>query len=95
MTGELELTFNGEPLAARPGQSIAGALLAAAQQSWRTTAGGRRPRGLFCGIGVCFDCLVTVNGSRDVRACLRPATDGDVIETQAETLPQRRTGQHR
>ena len=88
----LRLTVDGVPLAARPGQTIAGAILASGRRSWRTTARDRRPRGLFCGIGVCFDCLVTVNGIRDIRACQRPASEGDVIEFQDETLPQRRTG---
>jgi hypothetical protein len=99
MTGdtaaEVQLIFNGERLTARPGQSIAGALLASGHRSWRTTAAGRLPRGLFCGIGVCFDCLVTVNGIRDIRACQRPAAEGDVIETQDETLPGRNAGQSR
>ena len=39
---------------------------------------------MFCGIGVCFDCVVEVNGLRDVRACLRRAQDGDVVARQAE-----------
>ncbi|GGL59071.1 proline dehydrogenase [Microlunatus endophyticus] len=95
MTDELQLIFNGERLTARRGQSIAGALLASGRRSWRTTAAGRLPRGLFCGIGVCFDCLVTVNGVRDIRACQRPATEGDVVETQDETLPLRRTEKSR
>jgi hypothetical protein len=83
----LRLTVNGTPLVARPGQTIAGALLASERLTWRTTAVRRRPRGLFCGIGVCFDCLVTVNGVRDIRACQRAAVDGDVIEFQDETVP--------
>ena len=64
------------------GQSIAGVLLAAGWSSWRVSRTGR-PRGVFCGIGVCHDCLVTVNGLRDVRACQRRAADGDIIETTA------------
>jgi aerobic-type carbon monoxide dehydrogenase small subunit (CoxS/CutS family) len=35
-----------------------------------------------CGIGVCFDCLVTVNGMPGVRACLADARPGDVICTE-------------
>lgn len=91
--GQLRLILGGEPLTANPGQTIAGAILASGRRDWRTTARDRRPRGLFCGIGVCFDCLVTVNGVRDVRACQRPAIDGDVIEIQDETLPSQRTEQ--
>jgi hypothetical protein len=57
-------------------------LLGAGQRQWRITAAGA-PRGVFCGIGVCFDCLVEVDGLRDVRACLRRAQDGDVVARQS------------
>ncbi len=87
----VKLIIDGEPVAGVEGQSIAGVLLAAGRQSWRTTARERRPRGLFCGIGVCFDCLVTVNGVRDIRACRRAVRDGDVVDIQAEDLPVART----
>lgn len=83
----ITITIGGEQVVARDGQTIAGALLAASHLAWRTTATGRRPRGVFCGIGVCFDCLITVNGIRDVRACQRPAADGDVVVIQDEPLP--------
>ncbi|SDS47697.1 (2Fe-2S)-binding protein [Microlunatus soli] len=84
---QITLRVDGVEITARDGQSIAAAMMADGRASWRTTAAGRRPRGLFCGIGVCFDCLVTVNGARDVRACQRPAIDGDLIEFQDEELP--------
>ena len=75
-------TFDGEDLTALPGQSLGAALLAAGHRSWRTTRFEGRPRGLFCGIGICFDCLVSVNGRPNVRACLAPTRDGDVVTTQ-------------
>ncbi|CAM4225594.1 (2Fe-2S)-binding protein [Nocardiopsis rhodophaea] len=68
------------PLTGEAGQTIAGVLLANGVTTWRTTRKARRPRGVFCGIGVCFDCLVTVNGVPDVRACQRTARDGDIVE---------------
>ncbi len=64
------------------GRSIAAALIADGRRSWRTTRVGGAPRGVFCGIGICFDCLVTVNGVPGHRACLTPAGDGDVVTTQ-------------
>jgi predicted molibdopterin-dependent oxidoreductase YjgC len=76
------ITFDGRAIPAGDGQSIGAALTAAGVRSWRTTAGQGRPRGLFCGIGICFDCLVTVNGQPSLRACLQPAAPGDVITTQ-------------
>ncbi|MFG3205603.1 (2Fe-2S)-binding protein [Streptomyces sp. NPDC048192] len=79
------VTFDGRVLAALPGQTVAAALWAAGVTSWRSTRGGGRPRGVFCGIGVCFDCLVTVNGRANQRACLAPVRPGDVIRTQEGT----------
>ncbi len=75
-------TFDGRPITAEAGQTIAAALLAAGIRSWRTTRAQGSPRGLFCGIGVCFDCLVTVDGRPGVRACLTEARSGDRVETQ-------------
>jgi predicted molibdopterin-dependent oxidoreductase YjgC len=77
----LWITVDGEWVEGIAGQSFAGVLLAAGQLSWRRTASGA-PRGVFCGIGACFDCLITVDGERDVRACRRPAFDGAVVHTQ-------------
>ncbi|NVI90954.1 (2Fe-2S)-binding protein [Actinomadura sp. BRA 177] len=78
----LRITVDGEPLTGIEGQTIAGVLLASGRRAWREGPSGS-PRGVFCGIGACFDCLVTVNGVRDVRACARRARDGDTIGTQS------------
>ncbi|MFE7117902.1 FAD-dependent oxidoreductase, partial [Streptomyces sp. NPDC057654] len=78
----VRVEVDGCPQLALPGQSVAAVLLAMGRVAWRTTRDGGRPRGLFCGIGVCHDCLVVVNGLPDVRACRREAADGDRIETQ-------------
>jgi len=77
-----QVTFDGAPLDVLPGQTIAAALWSAGITSWRRTRVEQRPRGVFCGIGVCFDCLVTVNGVPNQRACLAPARPGDEIRTQ-------------
>jgi NADH dehydrogenase/NADH:ubiquinone oxidoreductase subunit G len=74
------ITVDGEPLSAYMGETIAGALLAAGRKAWRRTSHGQ-PRGIFCGIGLCFDCLVTVNGIPNVRACITPVTPGMIVET--------------
>jgi len=75
-------SFAGKKIDAEPGQSIGAALLAAGHLSLRTTRHGGAPRGLFCGIGICFDCLVTVNGQPNVRACLTEVRDGDEVRPQ-------------
>lgn len=75
------ITVDGLPVQAFLGETIAGALLAKGQRAWRRTCQGE-PRGLFCGIGICFDCTVTVDGLPNVRACLTPVADGMVVETE-------------
>ncbi|MEV5507673.1 (2Fe-2S)-binding protein [Streptomyces orinoci] len=77
-----EITFDGRTVTALPGQSVAAALWAAGILAWRTTRRGGRPRGAFCGIGQCYDCLATVNGRPNRRACLVPARPGDAVTTQ-------------
>lgn len=79
------VTFDGRPLEVLPGRTVAAALWAAGVTAWRGTRRTGRPRGVFCGIGVCFDCLVTVNGRPNQRSCLVPVRPGDVIRTQRGT----------
>jgi hypothetical protein len=71
-----------EQIEAEQGQSVGAALIAAGHRSWRTTRHEHRPRGIFCGIGVCFDCVVTVNGRPNQRACLTEVHDGDTVRPQ-------------
>ncbi|WP_308313114.1 (2Fe-2S)-binding protein [Streptomyces sp. ISL-1] len=75
------VTVDGRPVDALEGQSVAAVLWSAGTVAWRVTRDGR-PRGAFCGIGVCFDCLITVNDRPNRRACLVAAASGDVIRTQ-------------
>jgi hypothetical protein len=82
---QFEISFDGRPVACRDGWTVGAALTAAGIRSWRTTRLGKRPRGLFCGIGICFDCLVSVNGQPSLRACLVLAQPGDDVRTQEGT----------
>lgn len=84
---EVTITFEGRDLHGISGQTVAGVLLANGITSWRTTSVGSRPRGAFCGIGVCFDCLVTVDDRRDVRACLSRPSGGETITRQHDLPP--------
>jgi predicted molibdopterin-dependent oxidoreductase YjgC len=76
-----EFTFDGAPVAFTEGQSFGAALLAAGHRTLRRTRVGGNPRGMFCGIGVCADCLVTVDGAPGVRACLTRARAGVSVRT--------------
>lgn len=74
-------TFDGQSIPLRDGQSLAAALTEAGLRSFRQTAKGAT-RGIFCGMGVCQDCLVTIDGVPNRRACMTPALAGQVVQTQ-------------
>ena len=78
----IEFTFDGEKIDAITGQSVAAALLAANQRILRKTRFNNNERGVFCGIGVCFDCLVVIDGITNQRACLIEAKPGMKVQTQ-------------
>jgi NADPH-dependent 2,4-dienoyl-CoA reductase/sulfur reductase-like enzyme len=77
--GRLTLLVDGRPVTARPGDTVAAALIDAGVRRCRVTAGGEG-RGLFCGMGVCQECVMTVDGS-PARTCMTPVRDGCVVET--------------
>ena len=79
---EISITVDGIQHQVAEGVSVAAALLSIQQRAWRLTRHNQDPRGVFCGIGVCFDCLVTVNGVANIRACLDVIQPHDVITTQ-------------
>jgi hypothetical protein len=77
----LIFTFDGQPVTGFRGESIAAALLANGLRALRTTHVGGEPRGIYCGMGVCFDCLVVVDGEIGRRACITPVAAGLRVET--------------
>lgn len=85
-------TMDGEGIEAYPGETVAGALLAAGRRVWRRTPGRREPRGLFCAIGVCHDCRLVVDGAPNIRACLTLARPGMVVHTQMGLGPAGEAG---
>lgn len=85
MSRDIGFTLDGAAMTAVEGQSIAGALIGHGVLSWRRTRIDDRPRGVFCGIGACFDCLLIVNGEPNVRACLAQVREGDRVERQEGT----------
>ncbi|NPV70380.1 MAG: (2Fe-2S)-binding protein [Firmicutes bacterium] len=78
----VEITVDGRKVTAREGETIAAALLAAGIRVNRITRKQGTPRGLFCAIGQCTDCVMVVNGVPNVRTCVTPVADGMTVETQ-------------
>jgi hypothetical protein len=63
-------SFDDTEIPFASGQTVAAALIGSGVYSWRSTRIEGKPRGVFCGIGVCFDCLITIDGLPNQRACL-------------------------
>jgi predicted molibdopterin-dependent oxidoreductase YjgC len=75
------IAVDGEPVLAYAGETVATVLIAEGHRATRTTVGGE-PRGVFCGMGVCFDCLVVVDGVPNTRACMTFVAEGMDVRRQ-------------
>ncbi|NJF24107.1 FAD-dependent oxidoreductase [Thermococcus sp. Bubb.Bath] len=87
---KVTIYFDGKPIEAYEGETIAMALHAAGIRVLSYSGEKHRPRGLFCAIGKCSSCLVKVNGIPNVRSCITLVEDGMRVETQngKEELPR-------
>ena len=74
--------YNGSPMEAREGEPVAAALMAAGIRSMRTTARFHEPRGVFCAIGRCTDCMMIVDGIPNTRTCVTPVYHGIRVQRQ-------------
>jgi predicted molibdopterin-dependent oxidoreductase YjgC len=78
----VRLTVDGRPIEARAGDSVAAALLAAGIDACRATPVTGALRGPYCMMGVCFDCLVTVDGVGNRQGCLVTVDEGMAVAIQ-------------
>ena len=78
----VRVTVNGADLQCRQGDSVAAALFAGGMQACRDTAVGEVPRGPYCMMGVCYDCLVTIDGQANQQGCMTAVREGMKIERQ-------------
>lgn len=76
------VTIDGGAFEAKAGDSVAAALLAAGIPAQRVSSVSASPRGPYCLMGVCFECLVTIDGVGNAQGCLVAVRDGMRIETQ-------------
>ena len=81
------ITVDGVFVSARAGESVAAALLAAGFGAFRTTGISGAARGPYCMMGVCFDCLVAIDGVRSRQACLVQVREGMRVEVQRGRRP--------
>ena len=81
-TGAVTIFIEGRAFSARATDTVAAALLAAGFARCRTTPVSGAPRAPYCMMGVCFDCLVTIDGTGNRQACLVRVREGMRVEMQ-------------
>ena len=79
----VEIIVDGDPVQAYSGETVTSALMAAGR--WTNQIHNGRPLAAFCNIGVCYSCLMTINGVSGVRACQTHVADGLTIKTRRLT----------
>jgi predicted molibdopterin-dependent oxidoreductase YjgC len=78
---EVAIAIDGRPVAAHLGETVAAVLFAEQRVAVRRTTQGT-PRGVFCGMGTCFECLVVVDGVPNTRACMTWVREGMEVRSQ-------------
>jgi predicted molibdopterin-dependent oxidoreductase YjgC len=82
LSAEIKFYFDDQEITGLIGQSVGAALLANGDRILRKTRFHEKCRGVFCGIGVCFDCLVVIDGLANQRACITEIKSGMKVQTQ-------------
>lgn len=80
MAETVTFKIDGTQHEAAAGTTVAAALLNAGVTAFRTSLSGE-PRSPLCGMGICFECRVRIDGFENVRSCLEPVREGMEIET--------------
>ena len=74
------IIFEGKNIEAEEGDPVAVALMNAGIRDFRLTRKKGEPRGVYCAIGRCTDCMMTINGRANVRTCITPVEEGMIVE---------------
>jgi predicted molibdopterin-dependent oxidoreductase YjgC len=85
-------TFDGREISGLEGEPIMVALRAAGVMIHRYTKKDHRPRGVFCAIGRCTDCVMIVDGQPNIRTCVTPLKEGMTVQTQYGIKAKEETG---
>ena len=85
----IELLFEGTTVLAAPGDSVAAAILAAGHASTRTTPVSGERRGPFCMMGICFECLLEIDGIPNRQGCMVTAENGMTVRRMSGTRAAR------
>ncbi len=89
----IEFFYDGKKLTGLEGEPIAIALEASGIMVHRYTKKQHKPRGIFCAIGRCTDCVMVVDGKPNVRTCVTPLREGMEVQTQYGVSVKGRSGE--
>ena len=77
-----DIEIDGQRIPAYEGETVAAALMASGMRTTSTTAKGDDPRGVCCGIGLCYSCIMVIDGVPNTRTCQTLSRPGMRVETQ-------------
>jgi D-hydroxyproline dehydrogenase subunit gamma len=78
---EIKLIVDGKEIKAYKGETVLAALIASGYKILKTNPVSHEPRGAFCGMGICFECTMTIDGVPNTRACMTEVREGMIVET--------------
>ena len=84
----IKISFEGTEIRVDPGQTVASALLAEGHLVFRNSVVRGQPRAAYCMMGVCFECLLVIDGQTSQQACLIQVREGMDIRRQVEQLTE-------
>ena len=79
---KVDITVDNQKITAYEGETIAGALIAAGIRTLNYSSKGQNPRSIYCGIGLCYNCIMTVDGVPNTKTCQTLVKDGCKVQTQ-------------
>ena len=82
----ITISFEGTEIRVDPGQTVAAALLSEGHLVFRTSVVSGQPRGAFCMMGVCFECLLEIDGQPNQQSCLIQVKEGMLVRRQSQVL---------
>jgi D-hydroxyproline dehydrogenase subunit gamma len=85
MPEAITVEINGKPVRATEGDMVSTAIALAGEVAYRVSVSGE-PRGPLCGMGICFECRVTIDGRAHCRACKTPCRPGMQVWTDARKV---------
>jgi predicted molibdopterin-dependent oxidoreductase YjgC len=79
---EISIIVDGDRVVAFEGETVAAVLIAWGRRNFRYSTVRNQPRSLYCGIGVCWECRMVIDGNINTRACMTQVRSGMVVKTQ-------------